>query len=149
MVLLVEHIVHKCFVAWPKYRMFSFIKRVLLRKLTTYYGKKILHPCVTNFSKNYWTQISVIMIFSLIKRFIIMYSWIEFQLMFYFCNFSHKFASREIIFIGSVFMLGFDMLNHFNLISLIELLWLIFYSWGSRLRGIKYFAQRWWVWRMV
>lgn len=32
MVMMDEHIVHKCYVVWPKYGMFSFIKRVLLKK---------------------------------------------------------------------------------------------------------------------
>ena len=42
-------------------------------------------------------------LFSLIQWLIIMYSCVEFQLIFYFSNFSHKFASREIIFIESVY----------------------------------------------
>lgn len=48
-------------------------------------------------------------LFSLIQWLIIMYSWAEFWLMVYFSNFSHKFAGGEIIFIESVFMLGFDI----------------------------------------
>ena len=53
--MLDEHNVHKCYVVWPKYRMFSFIKKSFVKKKSPHImgEKSILCPCVTNFSKSY------------------------------------------------------------------------------------------------
>ena len=86
--MLDEHNVHKRYVVWPKYRMFSFIKKSFVKEKSPHImGEKAYFAHVLLIFQKVIEHISVFIssdndLFSLTKRLIIMHSWIPVSILF-------------------------------------------------------------------